>query len=105
MKATFEQAGRDGLARTGVVRTARGTFDTPCFMPVGTRGADGSSDVLGLVVDRRIETEFVDQPGALLVGPGDADDPTALDLGGLTDHRTGGTSAGRGHTRRDTKSG
>jgi queuine tRNA-ribosyltransferase len=28
----------DGAARTGTVRTARGTFATPCFMPVGTRG-------------------------------------------------------------------
>ena len=29
----------DGAARTGVVTTARGAFRTPCFMPVGTRGA------------------------------------------------------------------
>lgn len=29
----------DGLARTGVVHTARGSFRTPCFMPVGTRAA------------------------------------------------------------------
>ncbi len=29
----------DGLARAGVVQTARGAFTTPCFMPVGTRGA------------------------------------------------------------------
>jgi queuine tRNA-ribosyltransferase len=28
-----------GAARTGTVTTARGTFATPCFMPVGTRGA------------------------------------------------------------------
>jgi queuine tRNA-ribosyltransferase len=28
-----------GPARTGTVTTARGTFATPCFMPVGTRGA------------------------------------------------------------------
>jgi queuine tRNA-ribosyltransferase len=28
-----------GDARTGTVTTARGTFSTPCFMPVGTRGA------------------------------------------------------------------
>jgi queuine tRNA-ribosyltransferase len=28
-----------GGARTGVVHTARGSFRTPCFMPVGTRGA------------------------------------------------------------------
>jgi queuine tRNA-ribosyltransferase len=29
----------DGDARTGTVSTPRGTFRTPCFMPVGTRGA------------------------------------------------------------------
>lgn len=28
-----------GAARTGTVTTARGSFATPCFMPVGTRGA------------------------------------------------------------------
>src|SRR4026208_2422937 len=28
-----------GLARVGVIRTARGQVHTPCFMPVGTRGA------------------------------------------------------------------
>jgi queuine tRNA-ribosyltransferase len=30
---------RDGTARTGVATTARGAYRTPCFMPVGTRGA------------------------------------------------------------------
>jgi queuine tRNA-ribosyltransferase len=29
----------DGSARAAVVETPRGTFTTPCFMPVGTRGA------------------------------------------------------------------
>jgi queuine tRNA-ribosyltransferase len=29
--------GRDGTARAATVTTARGTFRTPCFMPVGTR--------------------------------------------------------------------
>src|SRR4051812_39848778 len=29
----------DGAARSGVVTTARGSFRTPCFMPVGTRAA------------------------------------------------------------------
>ena len=37
--ATFEQQARDGSARTGAVTLARGTYRTPCFMPVGTRGA------------------------------------------------------------------
>jgi queuine tRNA-ribosyltransferase len=30
---------RDGAARATTITTARGTFRTPCFMPVGTRGA------------------------------------------------------------------
>ncbi len=30
---------QDGRARTGVARTHRGTYRTPTFMPVGTRGA------------------------------------------------------------------
>jgi queuine tRNA-ribosyltransferase len=29
----------DGPARAGVAHTARGSYRTPCFMPVGTRGA------------------------------------------------------------------
>lgn len=29
----------DGGARTGIATTHRGTYETPCFMPVGTRGA------------------------------------------------------------------
>lgn len=39
MRATFTETGRDGDARVGVVSTARGSFTTPRFMPVGTRGA------------------------------------------------------------------
>jgi queuine tRNA-ribosyltransferase len=35
----FEVQATDGAARTGIVTTARGSFSTPCFMPVGTRGA------------------------------------------------------------------
>jgi queuine tRNA-ribosyltransferase len=34
----FELAGRDGEARAGTVVTARGSFETPAFMPVGTLG-------------------------------------------------------------------
>ena len=37
--ATFEAAATDGRARAGTVHTSRGRFRTPCFMPVGTRGA------------------------------------------------------------------
>jgi queuine tRNA-ribosyltransferase len=37
--AFFTTEACDGLARAGSVRTPRGGFSTPCFMPVGTRGA------------------------------------------------------------------
>ena len=30
---------RDGAARSSTASTHRGTYETPCFMPVGTRGA------------------------------------------------------------------
>ena len=39
MKATWTSEAEDGRARAGTVTTARGRFSTPCFMPVGTRGA------------------------------------------------------------------
>ena len=39
MTLSFRVDATCGAARTGVVTTARGTFATPCFMPVGTRGA------------------------------------------------------------------
>jgi queuine tRNA-ribosyltransferase len=35
----FETIATDGAARSGIAHTARGTYRTPCFMPVGTRGA------------------------------------------------------------------
>jgi queuine tRNA-ribosyltransferase len=35
----MEVTATDGDARAGTVTTARGSFRTPCFMPVGTRGA------------------------------------------------------------------
>ncbi len=34
-----ETIASDGSARLGVAHTARGSYTTPCFMPVGTRGA------------------------------------------------------------------
>lgn len=39
MTLAFSVDATAGAARTGTVTTARGTFATPCFMPVGTRGA------------------------------------------------------------------
>ncbi|MBV8693214.1 MAG: tRNA-guanine transglycosylase, partial [Actinobacteria bacterium] len=38
MTLRFDLEASDGAARAGVVHTARGSFRTPCFMPVGTRG-------------------------------------------------------------------
>lgn len=35
----FSEIARDGAARAGIATTHRGTYSTPCFMPVGTRGA------------------------------------------------------------------
>ena len=35
----FELLAQEGAARAGVGHTARGSYRTPCFMPVGTRGA------------------------------------------------------------------
>lgn len=37
--ARFEPLATDGSARCGTVELARGSYRTPCFMPVGTRGA------------------------------------------------------------------
>jgi queuine tRNA-ribosyltransferase len=51
MTLGFEVEAADGAARVGRVVTARGSFATPCFMPVGTRGAVrtlSSSDLDGL---------------------------------------------------------
>ena len=39
MRADFDLENQDGQARTGTVRLATGSFKTPCFMPVGTRGS------------------------------------------------------------------
>src|SRR5438270_7416931 len=39
MTLRIDVTATDGRARTGTVTTARGSFRTPCFMPVGTRGA------------------------------------------------------------------
>jgi queuine tRNA-ribosyltransferase len=36
---SLEVHARDGSARAGTLTTARGSIPTPCFMPVGTRGA------------------------------------------------------------------
>ncbi len=39
MTLHVEVEATDGAARAGRIRTARGMIETPCFMPVGTKGA------------------------------------------------------------------
>lgn len=46
-KFPFDIAAREGLARTGVLKTPRGDIRTPAFMPVGTAGT-----VKGLYMDQ-----------------------------------------------------
>jgi queuine tRNA-ribosyltransferase len=51
VRAEFAASAFDGGARSGTVRVPGGTFRTPCFMPVGTRGAVrhlSSVDLAGL---------------------------------------------------------
>jgi queuine tRNA-ribosyltransferase len=38
-RVNLDVVATDGAARAGIATTARGTYHTPCFMPVGTRGA------------------------------------------------------------------
>ena len=76
--AVFEPGARCGAARTGTVTTARGRFSTPCFMPVGTRGAvkllDAADlDLLGPQVVLANTYHLMLRPGAAVVA----------DLGGL----------------------
>ena len=68
----------DGNARAGVVTTPRGTFRTPCFMPVGTRGAVrtvSTADLEDLGVEVLLANTY-----HLMLRPG-AD--VVSDLGGL----------------------
>jgi len=64
---------RTGLARTGVIRTARGEIRTPCFMPVGTRGAVrtlSSADLTDLGVEIVLGNTYhlMLKPGADVIG-------------------------------------
>jgi queuine tRNA-ribosyltransferase len=71
--APIEVTTRYGQARAGLVRTARGTFRTPCFMPVGTRGtvrALTAADVesLGYEVVLANTYHLMLRPGAGVIG-------------------------------------
>ena len=69
---TLEVVARDGAARAGVAHTARGTYRTPCFMPVGTRGAvkylsAADYDRLGVEVVLANTYHLMLRPGAEVV--------------------------------------
>ena len=68
----MEVTASDGAARTGTVTTPRGTFRTPCFMPVGTRGAvrtlsAADLDDLGVEVALANTYHLMLRPGADVV--------------------------------------
>ena len=67
--AAFTADACDGNARTGTVTTRRGSFSTPCFMPVGTRGAvphldSGDLEALGVEVVLANTYHLMLRPGA-----------------------------------------
>ena len=70
--ARFDAEAVDGPARAGTVTTARGRFETPCFMPVGTRGAvklldSADLDALGPQVVLANAYHLMLRPGAGVV--------------------------------------
>jgi queuine tRNA-ribosyltransferase len=82
----------DGAARAGTVTTARGTFATPVFMPVGTRGSvkavdAGDLEAVGASVVLANTYHLMLRPGADVVAA----------LGGL-----GAFSGWTGHTLTDS---
>lgn len=77
-RLSFEITHRDGAARTGVMRTAHGPIETPCFVPLATRGS-----VKGLTADEVESVGFEMLLGNayhLMLAPGDE---AVVDLGGL----------------------
>lgn len=63
----------DGQARAGTATTTRGTFPTPCFMPVGTRAAvkhlaADDLDALGVEVVLANTYHLMLRPGSAVVG-------------------------------------
>jgi len=70
---TLEVVASDGAARAGVAHTARGSYRTPCFMPVGTRGAvkylsAADYDRLGVEIVLANTYHLMLRPGAEVVG-------------------------------------
>lgn len=78
MSVRMEVTATDGDARTGLLHTPRGSIRTPCFMPVGTRGALrhlAADDLEDLGVEMMLANTYhlMLKPGAEVVA----------DLGGL----------------------
>jgi queuine tRNA-ribosyltransferase len=78
LRFDVEASDRHTQARAGTVTTARGTFRTPCFMPVGTRGSvrtisSADLDDLGAEIILGNTYHLMLRPGADLIA----------DLGGL----------------------
>jgi queuine tRNA-ribosyltransferase len=92
MNAPITIEATDGAARAGMVTTARGTFATPVFMPVGTRGTVKTVDAadleaVGATVVLANTYHLMLRPGAEVVAA----------LGGL-----GAFSGWAGHTLTDS---
>ncbi|MYJ13780.1 MAG: tRNA guanosine(34) transglycosylase Tgt [Acidimicrobiia bacterium] len=69
---SFTETARRGAARAGEVRTLRGSFATPTFMPVGTRGAvrtltSADLEALGAAVVLANTYHLMLRPGAELI--------------------------------------
>ena len=80
---TYEIEAIDGLARKGVLKTARGDIQTPAFMPIGTAGT-----VKGLYMDQVASVGsdiFLGNTYHLMLRPGAE---RVAKLGGL--HKFGG---------------
>jgi queuine tRNA-ribosyltransferase len=72
MTLSMEVVAQDGSARAGVIRTARGEIRTPCFMPVGTRGAvrtlsSADLEALGVQIVLGNTYHLMLKPGAELI--------------------------------------
>ncbi|HEY3141683.1 MAG TPA: tRNA guanosine(34) transglycosylase Tgt [Acidimicrobiales bacterium] len=72
MSLDFQIEESDGAARVGTVTTSRGSFTTPCFMPVGTRGAvrtlsSADLDMLGAEVVLGNAYHLMLRPGAEVI--------------------------------------
>ena len=73
MTLSMEVTHRAGPARAGTIRTARGEISTPCFMPVGTKGAvrhlsSGDLRDLGVQIVLGNTYHLMLKPGADVVG-------------------------------------